>query len=109
MIAEFVVHLGSEGEASAVYGKSSERRLLSSWGYIWGEERNQLRYLVDRLPDEHPVPFDLREGIQRGYVEASETLCADARAEEITEASGTMPTIVLTEGSSDASILDKAL
>lgn len=109
LVADFVVHLGSEGEASAVYRNSSEKRLLSSWGYIWGEERNQLRYLVDRLPDEHPVAFDLREVIHRGYVEASETLCTDARAEEITEASGTMPTIVLTEGSSDASILDKAL
>ncbi|TDK23505.1 hypothetical protein E2F48_16065 [Arthrobacter crusticola] len=109
LIADFVIDLESEGGAPSVYENPSKQRLRSSWGYIWGEERSQLRYLVDRLPDEHPVAFDLREVIGRGHAAASETLCADARAEEITEASGTMPTITLTEGSSDASILEKAL
>lgn len=109
LIADHVAHLESGSAASADYGNSAEHHFLNSWGYIWGEDHNQLRYLVDRLPDEYPVAFDLRDVIRRGYLSVSETLCADARAEEVSEASGTMPTIVLTEGSSDASVLEKAL
>lgn len=69
----------------------------------------RLRYLVDRLPADAPVVLDLSavwaymEG--EGYPRTP-TFCADALAEVRSRAKGSMATIVLTEGSSDAAILE---
>jgi hypothetical protein len=79
--------------------------LIGQWGYIWGEERNQLGFLLDRLPDNFPVAFDMHEVVERGSLAPSTTYCQDARVGLERQARGAMPTVVITEGSTDKEIL----
>lgn len=51
------------------------------------------------------MELDVSEPVERRYVPPSPTFALDARNELANEASGAMPTIVLTEGSSDAAAL----
>lgn len=109
LIRDYVQGLTDGTKNDVTLGPTAGERLISYWGYIWGEDEAQLRFLVDRLPDEHPIVFDLSGVIGTGHVEWSPTLCADARSEEAAESVKSMPLIVLTEGSTDAEILTRAM
>ncbi|WP_308493691.1 hypothetical protein [Microbacterium terrisoli] len=106
LIDAWIAHIDEPGE----HGMPNKhaRALEEQWGTIWGESRRQLRYLLDRIPADTRVELDLSEPVDRGYVPPS-TFALDARNELANEASGSMPTIVLTEGSTDAEALTAAV
>lgn len=103
------LHAGFKEDPESGGWNPAAEKLVAAWGYIWREDHAQLRYLLDRLPDDHVIAFDLSEVVGAGYVEWTSTLCADARAMEAASAQGTMPTIVLTEGTTDAEFLKDGL
>lgn len=105
LIQEYVNELGADPVSEDRLLDTAAWKLQEQWGYIPDEGRNQLAYLIERLPAEHPVMLDLREVIAAGAVPLSGTYCQDARVALAREARGTMPTIVLTEGRTDARIL----
>lgn len=109
LIADYVANIGKPHADRWMPMNESAWRLQGQWGYIWGESRKSLKFLVDRLPDDEPVTLDLSEVINLPGMAKSPTLCADARASELDEAKGNLPTIVLTEGSTDTEFLNAAV
>jgi hypothetical protein len=107
LITDWVAHSHERGES--IFPNSYSERLTSQWGYIWGREREQLHYLVCRIPEDVHITLDVSEPVTAGEAAASDTIPEDARAALMDEALGAMPTIVLTEGSTDAAALQAAL
>lgn len=109
LVKEYVASAGTPPAEAWDMHNYAAKRLQNQWGYIWAEERNQLRFLLDRLPDNYPVAMDITDVVARDHVTLVPTLCADARREQFEGSRGTMPTIILTEGSTDAEFLEQSL
>lgn len=72
----------------------------------------KLRFVVDRIDDAERVRLDLSSVWGKesdGELERTDTLCADARSDIRGGVAGVLPTIVLTEGSSDVRALQAAI
>lgn len=109
LVADFAAQLGSPDRDEMGIHTPAGHRLQEAWGYCWGADLLQLQFLVDRVPDATRLSHDLREPLSGGHIPESTTRCADARAQLMTEASTAAPTIVLTEGTTDAFVLWSAL
>jgi hypothetical protein len=108
LISDFAEHLWDPPEQYELHNPSAER-FQEQVGHVWGQDEHMLKYLVDRLPDEAPVVLDLGQLDDGRYFTPSATFCRDVRAEERGRAVGSLPTIVLVEGPSDAEFLRAAL
>ncbi len=73
------------------------------------DDYSMLRFFVDRVPDDFSVSLDLDPVWGLHDQLPNPTFCADARAEVQSNADQAAPTIVLTEGSSDATVLQSAV
>jgi len=109
LVADFVLHDGEPPVERWDHFNESAQRLQDQWGYIWARDRESLRFLVDRLPDSMPITLDISDVVGVNGIVKSPTFCADAQAREQSEAFKSLPTIVLTEGSSDAEFLGESL
>ncbi len=72
----------------------------------------KLRFVVDRIGDAERIRLNLSSiwgKESAGELERTPTLCADARSDIRGGVAGVLPTIVLTEGSSDARALQAAI
>lgn len=109
LITEWLAHYGEDSSEGWNFPHESFHHIQGQWGVMWGVERWQVRYLVDRVPDDVPLTLDLSEVWGTHEQEFTPTFCADARAAELADAAGSLPTIVLTEGSTDAEVLNAAV
>ncbi|MHC5795339.1 hypothetical protein ACVXZ4_04200 [Lacisediminihabitans sp. FW035] len=109
LVDDYVKNYGTPPTERWDFANDSAQRLQGQWGYIWTKDRQSLKYLVDRLPAEIPINFDISEVIGLHGIVNSPTFCADARERELNEALGNLPTIVITEGSTDAEFLSGSL
>ena len=71
--------------------------------------RLNLRALIDACSNVQQISLDITDLINGGYLESDTRICSDARAAGAIKRSVLEPTIIIGEGSSDISILRKAL
>lgn len=90
------------------YPHSAWEKLLSGFSDVRCDWILPLRFVLDRIDDYEPVTLGLAavwaNDPDEGPVRTP-TLCADAREDIRGQVSGVLPTIVLTEGTSDAAAL----
>ncbi len=107
-LAEVWEAFEAERQGGLEYPHPAWENLLSGFSEIRCDWILVLRFVLDRIDDDEPVTLDLAavwaddpdEGPLR-----TPTLCADTRADIRGQVSGVLPTIVLTEGTSDAAAL----
>lgn len=83
--------------------------LLLATSSVRIDDYSILRFFADRVPDDFQVALDLSSVWGLHDQLPTPTFCADARAEVQSNADQAAPTIVLTEGSSDAIVLGAAV
>jgi hypothetical protein len=91
-------------EATRDVGEAGEP---PEWAYSL-DLRLILRPLLDRLPPHLPVQLDLSEIVGRGWATVDPSRCASA-LETADTPGGRGPTIVMTEGSTDAAVVTAAI
>lgn len=107
-LAEVWEAFEAERQGGLEYPHPAWENLLSGFSDIRCDWILLLRFVLDRVDDDEPVTLDLAavwaDDPDEGPVRTP-TLCADTRADIRSQVSGVLPTIVLTEGTSDAAAL----
>ncbi len=91
-------------EARRVINTDAELREVPEWVAWLVDPRALLRLLVDLVPSDSDVTYELGDVVSEGYVRFSSSFCADAFS-ELKVRSSFSPLIVLTEGKTDAEFL----
>jgi len=79
------------------------------WLFPSQDDRYMIRAAIECIPDEAYVAVDFTELVSGGYVDSQATLCSDARKRLSQDSLSSDNIIVLTEGSTDITILSIAM
>jgi len=101
----------ASGEAVERFGARGPVGSASWLMSIWDDHdpRYRLRALLEVLPDDEEITFDLDDLIEGGWLDSSVDPRSVAHDFVAYASQGGLPPIVLTEGSSDAEVLTSAL
>ena len=108
LVSDYMRNIGRPGEWPGAPNES-EQRFQEQLGYIWGQERATLKYIVDRLDDDVPVVMDLSELVQYEDMNVTSTVCSEAWFSERLSPTGAVPAVVLVEGTTDAQLLARVM